>query len=162
MANTRIGRVSIDTGAGILRITDTLPVPIKTAWTLLTSRHHIAKWWGDYVAIELHPGGVFEELWTSFDGHQIRAFGTVREIAAPHLMEVTWREESWDFTTSVHLHMRQVGEHTEISITHRDWPSPVTDSVRSTMARHYHGWKMCLLRLKRYAQNFAPVESTGT
>ena len=78
MTDTRTGGVTIDTSVGILSVADTIPVPIKTAWTLLTTRQHIFQWWGDYVSIELRPGGTFEELWSAPDGHQTRAFGTVR------------------------------------------------------------------------------------
>ncbi|MBN2751607.1 MAG: SRPBCC domain-containing protein [Rhodospirillaceae bacterium] len=151
MTSTKTGGVTIDTATGVLRISDTIPVPIKTAWTMLTSRQHISKWWGDYVSIELRPGGTFEELWTAPDGRQTRAFGTVKQIAAPHLLEVTWREDSWEYSTTVHVQLRQVGEGTHITIIHKDWPAPVTDLVRGMLAKHYYGWRSCLMRLKNHA-----------
>ena len=69
----------------------------------------------------------------------------------PHLLEVSWREDGWDYTTTVHLMLRQVGDGTQITIVHKDWPSPVTNGVRTSLAKHYYGWKSCLNRLKRYA-----------
>ncbi len=161
MTNTKTGGVTIDTSIGVLALSDVIPLPIKTTWTLLTSRQHIAQWWGDYVSIELRPGGGFEELWTTADGRQSRAFGTVKQIAAPHLLELSWREDAWAYTTSVHIGLRQMGSGTELTIIHKDWPAPVTDAVRGTLARHYYAWKSCLKRLKSYAatmnQNPAPL-----
>jgi uncharacterized protein YndB with AHSA1/START domain len=148
MADTK---VTINTDIGVLALTDVIPLPPKTTWELLTGRRHIANWWGDYVSIELHPGGAFEELWTAPDGRQTRAFGTVTQIAAPHLLELTWTEAAWGYVTNVHLGLRRMGDHTEITVIHKDWPAPPTEAVRDTLARHYHAWKSCLTRLKRYA-----------
>lgn len=154
MTSTKTGGVRIDVQKGRLVISDVIRVPIKTAWAMLTNRQHIAEWWGDYVAIELHPGGTFEELWTGPEGHPIRAFGTVREVSAPFTLEVTWREDEWAAHTIVSLHLRDLGNATEVSIVHKDWPTPMTDSVRHEMAKHYHGWKTCLARLKQYAHHY--------
>ena len=54
----------------------------------------------------------------------------------------------------VSLHLRDLGNATEVSIVHKDWPTPMTDSVRHEMAKHYHGWKTCLARLKHYAHHY--------
>ncbi len=151
MADTKTGGVTINTETGVLALADVIPLPIKTTWTLLTNRQHIAQWWGDYVSIELRPRGAFEELWTAHDGRQTRAFGTVTQVAAPYLLELTWTEEAWGYETYVHLGLRQMGNGTELTIIHKDWPAPPSEAVRDTIARHYHAWKSCLTRLKRYA-----------
>lgn len=151
MTSTRTGSVSIDADAGRLSMTDIIPVPIKTAWSLLTNRHHITEWWGDYVSIELRPGGTFEELWTDSEGARKRAFGTVKSLAAPFSLELTWREDEWEFVTSVRLQLRDLGKSTEVCVTHVDWPTPADDHTRDILARHYYAWKTCLRRLKLYA-----------
>ena len=151
MTSTKTGSVHIDAEAGKLRISDVIHVPIKTAWAMLTNRQHIAEWWGDYVSIEVRPGGTFEELWSSSDGHPKRAFGTVKTVTAPFELELSWREEDWDFVTRVCLHLRDLGTSTEVSITHADWPPSPDERTRLILARHYYAWKTCLHRLKYYA-----------
>lgn len=151
MTSTKTGSVHIDVEAGKLRISDVIHVPIKTAWAMLTNRQHIAEWWGDYVSIEVRPGGSFEELWTHADGHRGRAFGTVKTVAAPYELDLSWREDEWDFVTSVSLHLRDLGTYTEVSITHADWPTSPDAHTRLILARHYYAWKTCLHRLKIYA-----------
>lgn len=151
MTSTKTGSVNIDVEAGKLRIADVIHVPVKTAWAMLTSRQHIAEWWGDYVSIEVRPGGGFEELWTDSDGHRKRAFGTVLSVAAPYELELSWREEDWDFVTRVRLHLRDLGVRTEVTITHEDWPASPDEPTRLILARHYYAWKTCIHRLKHYA-----------
>lgn len=151
MTSTKTGSVHIDVEAGKLRISDVIHVPIKTAWAMLTNRQHFAEWWGDYVSIEVRPGGAFDELWTTTDGHPKRAFGTVKTVTAPFELELSWREEDWNFTTHVSLHLRDLGTSTEVTITHADWPRPASEHTRLILARHYYAWKTCLHRLKLYA-----------
>ncbi len=151
MTSTRTGSVTIDVDAGLLKITDVIRVPIKTAWTLLTNRRHVSAWWGDHVDIELRPGGAFEELWSDPEGHRSRAFGTVREVSAPFFLDIDWKEDDWPYTTRVSLRLRDLGIATEIAVAHQNWPTPADDGVRATMARHYHAWKTALARLKAHA-----------
>lgn len=151
MTSTKTGSVHIDVDAGKLQISDVIHVPIKTAWAMLTNRQHIAEWWGDYVSIEVRPGGSFEELWTNSDGHRKRAFGTVKTVTAPFELELSWREEDWKFVTMVRLHLRDLGTSTEVTITHADWPTSPDEPTRLILARHYYAWKTCLHRLKIYA-----------
>lgn len=151
MTSTRTGSVTIDVEAGLINITDVVRAPIKTAWTRLTNRRHIREWWGDHVDLELYPGGGFEELWSDPEGHRARAFGTVHEVSAPFTLALDWREDDWPYTTTVILHLRDLGTSTAISVTHKNWPTPADDTVRDTMARHYHAWKSALARFKAYA-----------
>lgn len=151
MTSTKTGSVNIDVEAGKLRITDVIHVPVKTAWAMLTNRQHIAEWWGDYVSIEVRPGGAFEELWTNSDGHRKRAFGTVLTVAAPFELELSWREEEWNFETRARLHLRDLGNSTEVTVTHEGWPVSPDEATRLILARHYYAWKTCIHRLKHYA-----------
>jgi uncharacterized protein YndB with AHSA1/START domain len=151
MTSTKTGSVHINVDAGKLHISDVIHVPIKTAWAMLTNRQHIAEWWGDYVSMEVRPGGSFEELWTNADGHRGRAHGTVMTVAAPFELDLTWREDDWNFVTKVSLHLRDLGTHTEVAITHADWPTSPDAHTRLILARHYYAWKSCLHRLKAYA-----------
>lgn len=159
MTSTKTGSVHIDVEAGKLQISDVIQVPVKTAWTMLTNRQHIAQWWGDYVAMEVRPGGAFEELWTNSDGHRKRAFGTVETVTAPFELKLSWREEEWNFITTVRLHLRDLGTSTEVTVTHSDWPPSPDEHTRKILARHYYAWKTCLHRLKHYAAQHSGTES---
>ena len=158
MTSNKTGSVNIDVKDGKLRITDVIHVPVKTAWAMLTNRQHIAEWWGDYVTIEVRPGGAFEELWTNSDGHRKRAFGKVKTVTAPFELELSWWEDDWEFVTTVRLHLRDLGTYTEVTITHGDWPTALDEPTRQILARHYYAWKTCLQRLKTYAARRNPQE----
>jgi len=153
MTNSRSGGITIDIESGVLRFVESIPVPVRTAWTLITARTHIAKWWGSFVSLDLFPGGGFEELWSGTPEHQqqIHALGTVLHVAAPHLLDLSWREETWNFSTEVNIRLRETLEGTEVAVSHGKWPTPVTPEVRRIIARHYYAWRMCLTRLKAYA-----------
>jgi len=153
MTNTKPHGVSINTTAGSLSASETIPASPQKTWNLITAHHQIKEWWGNYVSIEPHPGGNFEELWTDKDGQLQRATGTVTEIAQPHLLAFTWKETKWDYETHVHLRLSELGQETLIQVVHNGWPDEKTEQMRNDVARLYYGWRSFLRKLKEHVND---------
>jgi uncharacterized protein YndB with AHSA1/START domain len=148
--------VSIDTNSGSLSASETIATTPKKVWAMLVAHHQISEWWGNYVSIEPHVGGNFEELWTDKNGNLTRAVGKVTEITSPYILKFTWKESKWDYETKVHIRLREMGKNTLVEVTHNGWPEEMTDQMRSDVSRLYYGWRSFLRKLKEHASDNRP------
>ena len=94
---------------------------------------------------DLRVGGAFRIHMTGESGEHI-AYGTYQEIDRPNRLVYTWDWENPDSHmggTLISVEFNQVGESTEVIMTHDLFP---TEEV---MEAHNQGWVSCLNRLEK-------------
>jgi len=112
-----------------LHIQAELPARPELVMDLLTDAQKIAIWSGEAAVLERYEGGRF----SMFDGW---ANGTVQQISKEELA-YTWKVKDWSDETAaslVHIRLKAQGEHTIITIEHKDLPD------EDEAAAHKVGW----------------------
>jgi len=93
-------------------VSKTLPHPVATVWSLLTSPRGIALWLGSGARL----GGPGERYET--------AAGTTGEIRSLHdrdRVRLTWRPEGWDHDTTVQVTVTDAGDGRTVLRFHQEW-----------------------------------------
>ena len=96
--------------------------------------------------LDLKVGGKYSLEMHHKDGRIHRLSGSYQQIKPPERLSFTWRwaEDPADQETLVSLEFRDLGNSTEILLTHGQFPSDVSRE------RHNHGWMGCMDQLVSY------------
>jgi len=111
----------------------TIAAPIDRVWAALSDPHIIQQWMGDdQVQVDLKVGGRY----TFFGG---QTSGRFSHIAAPILLEYTWRQQNWpaaweDSLVRWELHTEPDG--TRLHLIHSRFPN------KDERSSHDEGWEM--------------------
>lgn len=96
--------------------------------------------------VDLKVGGAYRIRMKSAEGSTYTAFGVYREVEAPQRLVYTWEWEEEEHRvgeTVVTVEFNDLGESTEVVLTHELFPSA------EAKAGHEEGWTSCLNRLER-------------
>ena len=127
-----------------------LAVPPPLAWTLLTEKPHIARWWGEHVDFEARPGGMLVETW--FDGGRaVTTLGEVTRCDPAAALEMTWADTDWPGDTRVALRLSEQGGGTRLALDHAGWGVHPPSVRQALIDAHAAGWSRYLGRLAEYA-----------
>lgn len=139
--------------APILTVQRALRATPERLFELWTGADYIKRWFGgaeteiDRVEIDLRVGGRYRIV-VPGEGGSMEVTGSFLEIERPHRLVYTWvmrgPEMATDETT-VTVEFQQVGEMTEIELTHGPFVVP---DVRQL---HAAGWAACLDEIERMA-----------
>jgi uncharacterized protein YndB with AHSA1/START domain len=83
-----------DPSALTMEIESEFAAPIERVWQLLADPRLLERWWGPpthpatFTDFDLTPGGAVAYFMTGPDGEQYHGWWRVREVDAPHLLEV--------------------------------------------------------------------------
>jgi uncharacterized protein YndB with AHSA1/START domain len=83
-----------DPSALTMEIESEFNAPIERVWQLLADPRRLERWWGPpthpatFTDFDLTPGGAVAYFMTGPDGEQYHGWWRVREVDAPHLLEV--------------------------------------------------------------------------
>jgi uncharacterized protein YndB with AHSA1/START domain len=83
-----------DPSALTMEIESEFTAPIERVWQLLADPRRLERWWGPpthpatFTDFDLTPGGAVAYFMTGPDGEQYHGWWSVREVDAPHLLEV--------------------------------------------------------------------------
>jgi uncharacterized protein YndB with AHSA1/START domain len=122
---------------------------IFRAWT---DPEELKKWWGPEgyttpsAEVDLRVGGKYRLGMRKLpDGQIFYLSGIYREVRPPERLVYTWRWEAQPEhgETLVTVEFRQVGDSTEVVLTHERFP---TEKARDD---HNRGWTGCLDRLAK-------------
>ncbi len=135
------------TSLRVARVINADPDVVFRAWT---EPEHLERWScpeGATIAdveVDLAVGGRYRIRMTGAEGQRHTAFGVYREIDPPHRLVYTWDWEEDDYRvgeTLVTVEFKNLGEATEVVLTHELFPSAEAKSS------HEEGWTSCLDRL---------------
>ena len=129
-----------------LRMTRTIRADRQAVWNAWTQPEHMKKWScpapGGVKAldVDLRVGGSFR-LAMQVEDESYTAFGTYREIDPPNRIVYTWDWEQESHAvgeTVVTVEFNEVGDGTEIVLTHAGFPA------QEAKVGHEEGWGACL------------------
>lgn len=140
-----------ENGVEVRRAVPASPADVFSAWT---EPERLARWSApegvaiDDVTVDLRVGGEYRIHMRGPEGEPYTAFGTYREIAAPHRLQYTWDWEESEHAvgeTLVTVTFDAEGEGTLVTIRHEGF------ATGDRAAGHGEGWESCLNRLVAYA-----------
>ena len=126
-----------------------IAAPIAAVFAALTTPEQLVQWWGSEdsyhvtaMEVDLRPGGAWETTGTGSDGKPFAVRGTYRAVAAPRMVEFTWRHD-WDerrdpTDTIVRYDLSERDGVTTLTVTHSGF---TTSADRDD---HEQGWKTVL------------------
>jgi uncharacterized protein YndB with AHSA1/START domain len=138
-----------------LTLKRTFAAPREKVFRAWTDAKELARWFSpstDYSTrvpeLDLKVGGKYSVEMHHKGGNVHRLSGTYQEITPPERIVFTW---SWEQgpgaqVTLVTVEFRDLGQSTEISLTHEQLPS------LEERDKHSHGWNGCLGQLDKYLQ----------
>jgi len=83
-----------DPAALTMEIVSEFTAPVDRAWQLIADPRQLERWWGPpthpatFTDFDLVPGGRVSYFMTGPEGEQYHGWWTVREVTAPHVLEV--------------------------------------------------------------------------
>ena len=128
-----------------------LPAPRARVFRACTEPDELAKWWGPNgftapsVELNLRVGGSYRIAMQPPDGDLFYLSGEFREVDPPARLVYTFRWEDPDpddQETVVTLSFGDLGESTELALTHRAF------TTEARRALHAQGWMDCFDRLQ--------------
>lgn len=142
------------TARHVAKVSRTINAPRERVFGAWTNPEILMKWWGagpDYhagwVEVDLRVGGRYRLTMVHTEKEVTHAVaGEYQEIDRPHKLVHTWKwetEEEANIETLVTVEFNEVGEHTEVMLTHEAFS---TEELRDN---HAHGWNGCLDNLAR-------------
>ena len=127
-----------------LNVTRTFAAPRDKVYAAWTEPEHLKQWWGPegvtapVVEIDLRLGGRYRTCMRTPDGDRWVG-GEYTEVTPPERLVFTWQwEDDEAADTLVTVEFRDLGDMTEVSLTHERF-----DSVESR-DHHRHGWTSSL------------------
>jgi uncharacterized protein YndB with AHSA1/START domain len=135
-----------------LKLRRIFKAPREKVFRAWTDPEELKKWWGPEgyttpsAEVDLRVGGKFRLGMRKLpDGEIFYLSGIYREVRPPELLVYTWRWEAQPEhgETLVTVEFRQVGDSTEVVLTHERFP---TEKARD---EHNRGWTGCLDRLEK-------------
>jgi uncharacterized protein YndB with AHSA1/START domain len=129
-----------------LRLSRVIRADRQAVWNAWTRPEEMKKWscpapgGVQSITADFRVGGSFD-LVMEVDGVRHHAFGTYREIDAPHRLVYTWdwkEEENAMGETVVTVEFREVEGGTEVVLVHDGFP------VAEARDGHEEGWGLCL------------------
>ncbi len=137
-----------------LQLRRTIRAPRAKVFRAWTDPQALKQWFGPpgYPAqaaeVDLRIGGKYRiTMRKDPDGDLKSHYGTFQEIRPSERLVFTWNYDHRDIgNTLVTIDFRDLGDQTEIVLTHERFPSP---EVRD---QHSIGWNGCLDRLEQFVQ----------
>jgi uncharacterized protein YndB with AHSA1/START domain len=121
------------------------------AWTEPEQMKHWCAPTGDYevsAESELREGGRYRIQMKHKDGNVHTAFGEFRQVQPPAKLVYTWSWEDGSVSDSlVTVEFRDLGQQTEVILTHERFPS------EDWRDKHSQGWTGCLDRLEQFLEH---------
>jgi uncharacterized protein YndB with AHSA1/START domain len=112
-------------------------------------------WWGEGVRLDARAGGDFHEPWRDASGeHHTR--GKVLEIAPPHRLHLSWRDDDWSFGTEVTFSLHPDGEGCRLELLHAGWQDAPEEERGRLIDNHRAGWRYHLKNLVACAEGELP------
>jgi uncharacterized protein YndB with AHSA1/START domain len=132
-----------------LRLVRRIPAARDRVFRAWTDPEVIRRWWVPFegysvpaAEVDLRVGGSYRLTMRSAKGEVFSLVGTYREVRPPHRLVYTWEWEGGpDGETVVTVEFRDLGEATEVVLTHAGFPGPPARD------RHREGWNGVLDRL---------------
>ena len=130
-----------------------IDAPVDTVWSIVTEPQNIARWFAEYVEVDLRPGGdLLFRFESGMDGK-----GTVEKVEPPHLFSFRWispeperdMEAAQGHFTTVEFSLATQGEGTLLRVVESGFAAlEGTEAENAALAeRHSGGWGMFLERL---------------
>ena len=138
--------MSTKTGTS-LRVSRIVAAPAQRAFEAWTRPEHVRRWSCPEDArvaeadIDLTVGGRYRIRMAGSEDETYTAYGVYREIDAPRRLVYTWdwEEEAYRVgETIVTVEFNDLGDSTEIVVTHEGFPAP------EATEGHLSGWTGCL------------------
>ncbi len=139
------------TSLRISRVVDADPGTVFRAWT---DPKHLMRWAcpeGATVGeaqVDLRVGGRYRLRIEGAEGEVHTATGVYREIDPPRRLSYTWdweeAEHRMGVETLVTVELSDLGDSTEIVLTHEGFPAP------EAREGHDQGWTSCVVQLERF------------
>jgi uncharacterized protein YndB with AHSA1/START domain len=137
-----------------LQLRRTFRAPRAKVFRAWTDPEALKQWFGppgypgQAAEVDLRRGGRYRiTMRKDPDGDPFSAFGTFQEIRPPERLVFTWNYDHSDIgDTLVTIDFRDLGDQTEIVLTHERFPSP------EERDKHNVGWNGCLDRLEQFVQ----------
>ena len=137
-----------------LRLRRTFRAPRERVFRAWTTPEEMKQWKAPgpmstpVAEVDLRPGGKYRIHMQAPDGALHRLAGVYRVVEPPKRLVYTWRwEQEPDAPeTLVTVEFRELGDATELILTHELFPS---DEVRS---KHESGWTACFEKLTRLVE----------
>ena len=121
--------------------------PVARVFAAWSSAEMIKRWFGPGTVtvpeaeVDFRVGGAYRIVMRHSDGKTNIINGTYRQIVANERLCFSWQWEGSEAVTEVELTFRAVGEQTDFTLTHREFP---TEDERD---KHNQGWQGCLVKL---------------
>lgn len=132
-----------------IRLERASSAPVERLWEVLV---HPALWWGEDVVLEPRPGGAFHEPWRDALGQQ-HTRGSVLDIAPPHRLCLSWRDDDWTFETAVRFALRAEGGGSRVDLCHSGWQAAPDAHRAKLLNAHRDGWTYHLANLASCAEH---------
>jgi uncharacterized protein YndB with AHSA1/START domain len=155
--------MTVQPGEMTLHMTRVLGAPRSLVFRACTEPDQLARWWGPRgftapsVEIDLRVGGLYRIAMQPPAGEVFYLSGEFREVNPPFRLAYTFRwqpPDVDDVETVVTLVLRELGERTEVEITHGIF------ATEQRRALHEAGWTEALDRLQEWVSTAAPGGAT--
>lgn len=132
-----------------------LAVPLRslTVWQALTTRAHIARWWGEHIRLEPRLGGRFVERRSDMGRDGARKAVTTGSIIAwdpPNELALSWSDDNWTAATEIRISLEDVDEGCVLILDHSGWERLPEKHRAALIESHADGWTRHLEALARY------------
>lgn len=118
-----------------------LPHPAEVVWNRLTEPRHVARWWGEHVALEATPGGRLVERWRDAAGRPVETTGTITRCEPPVSLEMTWADDGWPVVTRVAFRLEPTPGGTRVILEHAGWDRFPGEEGPRLLDQHAAGWE---------------------
>lgn len=129
----------------------------ETAFALWTQPDHVLRWWGGIggrammAQLDPRPGGRFWVPVRPASGPGYDTYGIYHDVIPGEALIIDWETERTPPSRLV-VQLLQLGELTEITVTHRNFPNEAARDIQ--LAR----WQAALAALEAYAATIGQTE----
>ncbi len=117
-------------------------------WVYLTDKTKRGLWWDDRIELEPWVGGNFTEPWENEAGQKILTKGKVLAIEPPKRLELSWRDEDWNFETTVEFVLEPTSKGAKLLVVHSGFENAPKNLQKSIINDLESGWEYLLNILK--------------